>query len=289
MKLLILGGTGSIGAAIVQVLQNRDHEVLALGRTPEACALLRRAGATPVKGDLKNPTKWIDVCDSVDGVVHAAAVWGNQMGSIDRQVVDAVLSRLQLGDLTKAFVYTGGCWLYGETGNTVATEDSEFAPLASFAWSVPTIKRVLSASSVRGMVIHPAMVYERDGGVFEHIFEDAKNLGYVRVIRGENIRWPLVHRMDLAKVYALMLERGKQGDVFNAATNHGVSIGKTTRAIASRLGINSSPVVCDTKTAIREIGSWADGYALDQQMSGEKARLQLGWRPEYKDVIAEIS
>lgn len=289
MKILVLGGTGSIGAAIVRILQERNHEVHALARTPQACELIQHAGAIPVPGDLKDPEKWIDTCDRVDGVVHAAAAWGDQMGSIDRQTVNAILQRLQSGNTTKAFLYTGGCWLYGETGNSVATEDSVFNSLASFAWSIPTLQLVLSAPNVRGMVIHPAMVYERDGGVFKHIFEDAKNLGYVRVIRGENVRWPLVHRMDLARLYVLMLEGGEQGDVYNAATNLGVPIGVITRAIANRLGIKTDPVVCDTKTAMYEIGSWAEGYALDQQMSGEKARLQLGWCPEYVDVIAEIT
>jgi len=71
-----------------------------------------------------------------------------------------------------------------------------------------------------------------------------------------------------------MLENGKQGDVYNAVTNHGVEIGKITRAIGNRLGIKSQPAVCDTKTAMAEIGSWAEGYALDQQLSGEKAGVR---------------
>jgi len=86
-----------------------------------------------------------------------------------------------------------------------------------------------------------------------------------------------------------MLERGQSGDVYNVATNDGVPIGAITRAITSRLGIDSEPVVCDTKTAISEIGSWAEGYALDQQMNGDKARSELGWHPLYEDVFAEIS
>ena len=289
MKILVLGGTGSIGGAVVQVLQDRNHEVFALGRTAEACKLLQQAGATPVKGDLKDPAHWIDTCDDVDGIVHAAAVWGDQMGSVDRQTVEAILSRLQSGGKPKAFVYTGGCWMYGETGDLVATEDTPFNPLASFAWAVPTIQSVLTATDIRGMVIHPAMVYERDGGVFERVFEDAKNLGYVRVVGSENVRWPLVHRLDLAQAYALMLEQGEHGDVYNIATNHGVSIGALTRAIANRLGIESDPVLYDTKKAMTEIGSWAEGYALDQQMSGAKARSVLGWRPKYEDVFTEIS
>ena len=133
------------------------------------------------------------------------------------------------------------------------------------------------------------MVYDRNVGVFDHIFDDAKNLGYVRVIHGENVRWPLIHRMDLAQVYALLLEQGKRGDVYNAATNHGVTIGSVTRAIASRLGIEKDPVIVDTEAAKGEIAIYTEGYAIDQQMSGEKARSEPGWQPRYEDLFAEIS
>lgn len=289
MKVLVLGGTGSIGSAVVHELLERNHDVIAIGRSQVALKRLAQLGATPVAGNIKNPSKWVDVCSEIDGVVHAAAAWGDQMEEIDCHLVDSVLCRLMRENETKAFIYTGGCWLYGETGATVATEESEFNPLASFAWSVPVIKQVLAANGVRGMVIHPAMVYERNGGVFEHIFEDANKLGIVRVVKNESIRWPLVHRLDLAKVYALMLERGLKGDVYNAATNHGVTIGEITRSIAARLGIHSTPVVCETSNAIVEMGSWAEGYALDQQMSGDKARVSLGWHPEYENVFPVIS
>jgi len=289
MKVLILGGTGSIGSAIVELLIEQKHEVYALARSNNAIDALERAGAVAIKGDLKEPAHWIHTCDAVDAVIHAAAVWGDEMGSIDKRVVDAVLQRLSLSHSQSAFIYTGGCWLYGNTGDSIATESSAFNPLPSFAWAIPRIEQVLSASHVRGMVIHPAMVYDRNGGVFEHIFEDAKKLGYLRVVGGEHIRWPLVHRTDLAKIYVSMLEQGKPQDVYNAATNHGVEIGKITRTIGYRLGIHSDPLVCDVKTAMNDMGSWAEGYAIDQQMSGEKARRQLDWRPEYEDVFAEIA
>lgn len=61
MKVLAWGGTGSIGGAIVDVLQQRGHEVLAIGRSTEACETLRRVGAIPVKGDLRDPAEWVDV------------------------------------------------------------------------------------------------------------------------------------------------------------------------------------------------------------------------------------
>jgi nucleoside-diphosphate-sugar epimerase len=158
-----------------------------------------------------------------------------------------------------------------------------------FSESINVEQMVLSAPRVRTMVIHPAMVYEDQGGVFEHMYADAKKLGYVRVIGGENIRWPLVHHDDLGELYALMLERGKPGDVFNGSAIEGFPIGKIARAIAERMNLPTTPKVLSVPEAIREYGPWADGYALDHQVSGRKAMDTLGWSPKHCDVIADIA
>jgi len=290
MKILITGGTGSIGSAIVDLLCQRKHEVYALGRSSESCKALEAAGAIPVLGDLESHDTWIEVCDYVDGVIHAGAVWGNEMGVIDRNVTMALLRRLSKSESPKPFVYTGGCWLYGETGNKIVTERSPLAPIDRFDFAVGTIQRVLFTSRVRGMVIHPAMVYEQDGGVFSTMVEDAKNHGHVRVIRSGDVRWPLIHRKDLAELYALMIEKGQRGDVFNGATHQGVAVEIISEAIASRFGARSEPVVVSVEEAASQLGGLelAQGFALDQQMSGDKARAHLGWQPKIDDVIVEI-
>ncbi len=289
MRVLLLGGTGSIGGAVLEKLQRNNHEVVALARSEHSASRMTQMGARTVMGDIKHPSQWIALCDEVEAVVHAAASWDCDMGVADRRVVQSVLPRLSKSNQLKTFIYTGGCWLYGQTGDIVATETSPVQELESFSWTLPSINDVLCAENVRGMVIHPAMVYEHDGGVFEHIYKDARELGYVRVVESESVRWPLVHRIDLADLYVLMLKHGRQGDVYNAAANEGVPVGVLTRAIAAQFGITQPPVVMDVIDACREIGDYAEGYALDQQMSSAKAKSQLGWRPQYEDPLAVIS
>jgi nucleoside-diphosphate-sugar epimerase len=292
MQVLVTGGTGSIGAPVVQALRRRNHSVVAIGRSSTARDALRQLGAEAVPGDIKDPDKWAGLAATVDGVIHAAATWEDDSGDVDRNVVDAIIENLRRGNgdgnNPGAFIYTGGCWMYGATGDVVATEESPIDALPEFAWSIPIMERVISTPGIRGMLIHPAMVYERNGGVFDHIFEDARQRGYVRVIGSENVRWPLIHRDDLAELYVLMLEQGKHGDVYNAATIEGVPIGLMTRAIARRLGIEQAPVVCDVESIRSEFGDTAAGYALDQQMSGQKAMAELGWNPQHRDVFADI-
>jgi nucleoside-diphosphate-sugar epimerase len=289
MKVFLLGGTGSIGSAVLQALRLHNHEIFALGRTPGSCQKLREAGAIPVAGDMTNPAEWIGVVDKADAVIQAAATWGDDMEKSDRVVVDAIATALANGSSQKTFIYTGGCWMYGETGDTVATEETLLNPIGSFAWAIPAMHIVLSGAVFRGMVIHPAMVYERNGGVFAQMYEDARQLAHIRVIGAESVRWPLVHRLDLAELYVLMLERGRQGSVYNAAAMEGVAIGTIARAIADSMGVKAEPVVRDIESAKSELGSSAEGYALDQQMSGKKAMTELGWRPQHLDVYTDIA
>ena len=289
MRILVTGGTGSIGGPIVPALLRRGHEVLALARNERAHNILAGIGATPLAGDLRRPDDWAGAASDVDGVIHTAASWSEDMAATDVSVVTALLDAVRRGKSGRRFIYTGGCWLYGATGDRVATETDPYDSLPEFAWSLPLMRDVLGTPDACGMVIHPAMVYERDGGVFGPFIADAKTLGHVRVVGSTAVRWPLVHRDDLAELYVQVMEDGKAGDVFNGATVAGMPVGQIASAIAARFGADETPVVRDVRDAEKDFGSSAAGYAIDQQMSGQAAMQGLGWAPRHKDVLADIS
>jgi len=58
---------------------------------------------------------------------------------------------------------------------------------------------------------------------------------------------------------------------------------------AHRAGIDTDPLVRPIEDAVAELGEWARGYAIDQRMSGAKARRELLWSPAHTDPVAEIS
>ena len=288
MRILVLGGTGSIGSGVVAALLERGHDVVALARSASSADRLRSAGAEPIRGDIVDSRPWIHVVREVDGVVQAAATWKADMHAVDRRLVEDLLTEMRGFDPPKALLYTGGCWLYGRTGDTVAGETSPFRPLDAFADSVPVVERVLSTPNLRGMVIHPGMVYEAGGGVFGFMFEDAQVRGRVSVIGSEDVRWPLVHTDDLGVLYSLMLEKGRPGDSYCAAAVEGYPVGKMARAIAKRFGISACVGVIPVREAMSTLGEWYEGFAIDQQMSGRKATLELGWRPVHRDPVADL-
>ena len=60
MKVLVLGGTGSIGGAVVQQLLMRGHTVVGLARSEKSAQALVKTGAEAVHGSIKQPDSWIE-------------------------------------------------------------------------------------------------------------------------------------------------------------------------------------------------------------------------------------
>ncbi|SDO23503.1 NAD-dependent epimerase/dehydratase family protein [Afipia sp. GAS231] len=290
MRVLVLGGTGSIGSAVVRELIERGHELFSLARSEASAAKLRQLAATPLAGDIGSPEAWTARLPRIDAVIHAACDFNTDMGAVDRRLLDAILPALARQENRPRFIYTGGCWLFGATGDGGATEETPFRPLPAFAWMVPQIRRVLTSSDIAGIVIHPAMVYEAEGGVFRRFAGEARDGEGVRIVESEAVRWPLVHSEDLAALYALALERAPAGSSYIGASIEGFSVGRIARAFARRFGKpDQAPQILSADAIAAELGEWARGYALDQRLSGAKARLELGWAPSHLDKESEIA
>ncbi len=273
MRVLLLGATGTIGSAVLRELAGRGHEVAAMARSEASAAKIRAGGGSALEGDIETPQRWVPRLPAIDAVIHMACDFASDMAAVDRHLLDALLPHLASQPMRARFLYTGGCWLFGPTGDAVATEQSPFAPLPAFAWMVPHLQCVLGSSDVDGFVIHPAMVHGGSGGVLRRFARDADNGRPVRVVASESVHWPLVHCDDLAVLYALVLERARAGSSWLGVTDKGVPVGRIARAFSRQIEIVSVDAI------VAELGEWARGYACDQRLSGDKARRELGWSP----------
>ncbi|MBV8698519.1 MAG: NAD-dependent epimerase/dehydratase family protein [Bradyrhizobium sp.] len=174
MNVFVLGGTGFIGTALARVLIKRGHRLTGLVRSEASAKKLRSIGGQPLVGDIARPASWIEQLPPIDAIVHLAFDLDADMGTVDGRLLDAMLRRFAGQRPRPRFITTGGCWLFGAGGNEVATEAAPFSPLPAFAWMVPHAWRILSSRAVKGVVIHPAMVYTADGGVFSRFAADAR-------------------------------------------------------------------------------------------------------------------
>lgn len=78
---LVTGGTGKLGRAVVERLQARQREIRVLSRTP---------GAGRVVGDLRTGAGLGEAVEGVDVVVHCATTYGRNDVVAARRLVDAI-------------------------------------------------------------------------------------------------------------------------------------------------------------------------------------------------------
>lgn len=284
MQVFILGGTGTIGTAVVAELVSRNHQVLALSRSEKSDELLMSAGATPFRGNLTEPDHWADAAVSSDAIIQAAATFGEDMGDVDARAMKALMQASETRTEPTRLIYTGGCWLYGETGDEIAMEDRPFDPLPSFSWMVTHAQMLLDAPKLRTAVVHPAMVYDmRDGGAFHRFLSAAKAGQRIEIWGSKETRWPLIESSDLARVYCDLVEFSDLVGYFNAVAEEGVTVGRIASVISESYGSPTELIIRTVDEAVKENGSWAKGPTLDQQMSARKLQSSVGWQPQVTD------
>ena len=107
MKVLVIGGTGYIGTAVVRRLQAAGHVPVVAVRD----VLAVPPGVACRSADLTDPDSLrAAVTSDIDAVVHAATPSGDW--EVDRRALTALTGRLP----GRALVYLSGVWVLGRTG-----------------------------------------------------------------------------------------------------------------------------------------------------------------------------
>lgn len=283
MRVLILGASGSIGSGIAAELKSHGHQIIALARSEGTNRSLRRLGYDTVLGNLRAPNAWAHLACDVDAIIQVAATFTADMGDVDRAVIEALCDAAKGQESRPRLIYTGGCWLYGETGDLVASEATTFNPIAPFSWMVENARHLVETDIFSTAVIHPASVYHEHGGVFGRFIESAKADEPIEVWGSADVRWPIVHRDDLAVAYRHLLEQRDLLGHYNVSAEDGVLVVDIAKEIAARLG-QSKGIVFRTKDDVMgEYGDWAEGPTLSQQMSSKKLREATGWKANVAD------
>lgn len=283
MKVLILGGTGLIGASVTAEMIEAGHQVRGLCRSSNSAARLSAMGAAPVLGDLARPALWQAELLWADVLIHVAASFCDRMAVIDDAVVSAIQKAGRQRKTPLRVIYTGGAWLYGETGDRVAVEEHPLIPIDAFAWMAQNARRLETSPGLETAILHPAQVWTETGGAFDRMLDQARAVHPIEIRGGLHIRWPLVHADDLAVAYRLLAERIDLTGSFNIAGEEGAPLRRIFHEIAKATGHDGSYIVRSRDWVRRTHGPLAEGPALDQQMSAAKAREVLGWTPRHTD------
>ena len=285
MNIFLTGATGYIGSAVADALMKAGHSVTGLARSDEAAGTLHLKGVTPHRGDLKSPTTLADATSALDGVIHTGTT---NDGNVDQAAIRAMLDALSGSG--KPFVYTSGIWVLGDTGGQIADESALLNPIPLVAWR-PSVERMVFESvpkGVRAIVIRPAVVYGRGGGIAADLVKSSREGGAARYVgNGEN-RWPVIDVDDLADLYLRAFEKAPAGTLLHAVDYSAYRVKEIAEAASAGAGSDGRTESWPLDQARKTLGAYADALVLDQRVSSSKATPLLGWKPNAAGIIEDL-
>jgi nucleoside-diphosphate-sugar epimerase len=297
VRVLVTGGSGWIGSAVVPELLSAGHQVVGLARSAASRAALEALGADVCPGELDDLDGLRSVAAASDGVIHLAfkhdiAFSGDFDGAVaaDRRAIEAVGDALTGSG--RPFVIASG--LVGlAPGRTATEEDGREPGIAedvAVRGRMANARHVLSLASrgVRSCVLRLPPTVHGDG---DHGFV-ATQIAIARERRASGYlgdganRWPAVHRTDAARLFRLALENASAGSVWHAVADEGVPL----RAIAEVIGRHLDvPVVSiAAEQAGAHFGWLASFLAADGPASSVRTQQLLGWRPTQPGLVEDL-
>jgi len=286
MRVFLTGGSGYVGAAVVDALVRNGHQVDALVRNNEAAARVQARGARPVLGDLMQVATWRDAAAAADGAIHAAADSGAKARDLDRLAVETLTALPAKAG--RFLVYTSGIWVLG-AAPTPVDETAPTNPIEIVAWRPAHEQRVLesAAAGVRAIVVRPGVVYGGSRGIVGDIVKDAAN-SLIRVVGSGENHWPLVYDRDLGELYARLAGSPAAAGIYHATDDGAETVNEIAAAIAEHAPTEPSVRHVPLPEARKKMGPYAEALALDQIVRSPRSRA-LGWTPTLTSVAGNAA
>jgi nucleoside-diphosphate-sugar epimerase len=292
-KIFLTGASGYIGGTVAQLLVEKGFEVSGLIRNPALAGELLSRCITPIIGTIEDSRLIAECAGAADAVINTA----------DHQnafLIDSILRSLK--GTGKTFIHTSGSSLLGgkdlgEKSDFIYTEDFPLTPRMERAFWINLNNEIIRSSreNIRSIVVVPTMVYGQGLGIHKESVQipnlwklsREKGMG-VHIESGSNI-WSNVHVVDLARLYIDILEKAKAGSYFYAE-NGEASLFDIAVSISKKMGAGSNTILMGIQEAVDYFGAELAHFALasNSRCSADKARLMLGWKPEFSSIFEFI-
>lgn len=295
MRIFVTGGSGYIGREVVRALAARGDSVLALARSDTAGDVVESLGAIAVRGTLTDAEALSTVAGAVDAVIHLGSTGGPDSAEVDAAAAEA----LQEGIGTKPYLHTGGVWIWGSQAEVV-DEDAPLRPPALTSWRPANEARVLARARSGGhpVIVAPGIVYGQSvnglgvagqgGGLpVSALVDPGREAGEVWSLGPGSQHWSLVHFEDVATLYLAALS-APRGRVYAGVTEH-QPVSAIATALAVAAGVDVGVRTVPEAEVVAALGPLAEALLMDNRVSGERARRELGWSPVHTDALTELS
>lgn len=286
MRIFVTGAAGFIGTATTRELIANGHQVLGLARSDQNAKALESLGASVHRGALEQLDSLRQGARETDGTIHLAFNHDfskfAENGQLDKRAIEAMGAVLEGSG--KPFIVTSGTLLLAP--GRLATETDPVAP------GLPRVSETaglaFAARGVRAMAVRLPQVHG-DGkcGLVNLLFNIAREKNVSAYIGDGGNRWAGAHRLDVARLYRLALERGEAGISYHAVADEGVRMRDIAEIIGRHLNLQVASIPPDAAPA--HFGMMATFASMDGPASSALTQQWLGWKPTQIGMIADIS
>jgi nucleoside-diphosphate-sugar epimerase len=306
MRILVTGGTGFTGTALVRRLLSDGHTVVVLDYKEGLSATeLKRRGAEVILGSVTNRDVVARAMDGVDIVHHLAAAF-RELNVPERHYheVNVEGTRTVLTEAARAgvrkVVYCSTCGVHGNIDDPPADESAPIRPADYYQqtkYEAEPLVREWNRRGLRTTILRPAAIYgPGDPERFFMIFKRVARGLFPMFGDGKTLYHPLyVDNLVDAFVAAMPPEVGN-GEAYLIADENYVEIEQLVKAVAAALGVTVSiphypllPLVVAghvCEQVCRPIGVTppifprrVDWYRQNRAFDIRKAKRDLGYRP----------
>lgn len=249
MRILVTGGTGFTGSALVARLAAEGHEVISLDyRGGIRDAELEAAGARLVRGSITDPDTVDECMKGVDVVHHVAAAFREHDVSEShyRDVnVDGarVVLEAAVRHGVRRFVNCSTCGVHGNVENPPADEDAPIAPADYYQRSKyeaePIVREFSEKHGLSAITLRPAAIYgPGDPERFYMIFKRVASGTFPMFGTGETFYHP-VYVDNLVDAFLLAQDSEYSGGrPYLIADEHYYPIEQIVRKVGEALGVD---------------------------------------------------
>jgi NADH dehydrogenase len=262
MKVLIAGGTGFVGTAVVHALRARGLEVRALARHPDRVTSLGSLGVEVVRGDL---TEADSLLPAVEGCTHVVNLVAIIKGSPDE--FERVMSRGTASLIAAA--RDGGVERFVQISALGVNEQtSRLVPYYAAKWA---IESEVKSSGLEYALVRPSFVFGR-GGALPTFVKQVKLSPVVTVIGPGTQRIQPVWLEDVAQFVATIVDDPRApGRTWELAGPDVVTWNELYLAIAGVLGKRRR--LLHIPFSVARTGAWLTQWAPGAPLTTDQVTM----------------
>lgn len=297
-NVLVTGGAGYVGSALVPALLAEGHGVTVLDLYLYGDDVLDECRDHPrlrqIKGDMRDPSVVRQALAGCDAVIHLACISNDPSYDLDPMLGKTInydcfrpLVQAAKAAGVRRFIYASSSSVYGIKSEPEVTEDLPLDPLTDYSKFKALCERELAEERAPGFVvctIRPSTVCgyaprQRLDVIVNILANHAVNRGRIRVLGGSQKR-PNIHIADMIGLYLFLLQQPDEkidGKIYNAGyENHTLlQLAEIVREVVD----GALPIDIEPTNDLRSY-----------HVSSEKMRRELGFTPSHtiEDAVRDL-